>query len=210
VVIDLAAGTGKLTRRLLESGARVVAIEPLPEMRALLARTAPGAEPLDGTAERMPLAEASADAVTVGQAFHWFRAEPALAEIARVLAPAGALALVWNIRDLDDPLQAELNGLLAPYRRQAPSEHEQPWRAALAASPFFGPFELRSFAWDASSTAPELRERIASVSFVAALSPAEREALLDRVEQLARTRGEPFPFRYRTDVYVVERLAPPG
>ncbi len=114
VVVDLAAGTGKLTRRLVPSGARVVAVEPLPEMRAQLERIVPAADIVPGTAEELPLPDASADAVTVGQAFHWFDPEPAIAEIARVLRPGGALAPVWNIRDLSDPFQAELDELLLP------------------------------------------------------------------------------------------------
>jgi ubiquinone/menaquinone biosynthesis C-methylase UbiE len=88
VAVDLAAGTGKLSRRLVPSGARVIAVEPLDEMRAVLAREVPGAEAMAGTAEAMRLADASADAVTVGQAFHWFDAGRAVAEIARCFARA--------------------------------------------------------------------------------------------------------------------------
>ena len=83
-VVDLAAGTGKLTRELVRTGAEVIAVEPLAEMRAELP---PEATALEGTAEAIPLGDGSADAVTVAQAFHWFDAEPALAEIHRVLRP---------------------------------------------------------------------------------------------------------------------------
>jgi len=205
VVVDLAAGTGKLTRKLLESGARVIAVEPLPEMRAVLAAKARGAELLDGTAEELPLETGSVDALTVGQAFHWFDAERALGEISRVLRAGGWLALIWNVRDLSDPLQAALQELLAGFRRSAPSEHERPWRASIASSPFFGPGELRSFDWIQPHTASELAERIASVSFVAALEEGERDELLARVRALVAGVPEPFPFRYRTDVYTYLR-----
>lgn len=207
-VVDLAAGTGKLTRCLLRSGARVIAVEPLPEMRAVLVEAVPGIEVLVGTAEALPLADAAVDAVAVGQAFHWFDPEPAVAEIARVLRPGGALALVWNVRDLSDPLQQALQELVAPYRQRAPSEHEQPWKAAFAGSASFGPVELSSFPWEQPSTAAGLVDRFASVSFIAALQERERAALLERVRGLAAGLAEPFAFRYRTDVYVYARTPP--
>jgi len=206
VVVDLAAGTGKLTRRLVPTGAGVVAVEPLAEMREQLAQVVPGAEALDGTAEALPLEQASADAVTVGQAFHWFDPAPAAAEIARVLRPEGALALVWNIRDLSDPLQKRINDLLQPVRRDTPSEHEQPWRAVLEASALFGPAEKRSFAWVQSHTTDELADRIASVSFFARLEPAAREELLAQVRAEVEELPQPFDFHYRTDVLVFPRL----
>jgi SAM-dependent methyltransferase len=205
VVVDLAAGTGKLTRRLVPSGARVVAVEPLAEMRALLAPAAPSAEIVSGTAEALPLETASADAVTVGQAFHWFDAAPAVAEIARVLRPGGALAPIWNIRDLDDPLQERINELLLPHRRDTPSEHEQPWRAVLAASPDFGEVEEASFPFAHRLTTAELLDRIASISFVARLEPGVREELLAQVRDAVEGPPQPFAFRYRTDVHVFRR-----
>jgi ubiquinone/menaquinone biosynthesis C-methylase UbiE len=96
VVIDLAAGTGKLTADLTLRFERVIAIEPLAEMRERLAQAAPVAEALEGTAERMPVPDASADAVFVAQAFHWFNGRRALEEIARVLRAGGGLGLLWN------------------------------------------------------------------------------------------------------------------
>ena len=91
-ILYVIAGTGKLTRLLVPSGARVIAVEPLAEMRAVLEQAVPAAEVLDATAESLPLADASVDAVTVAQAFHWFDAERALAEIARIVRPGGALS----------------------------------------------------------------------------------------------------------------------
>ena len=102
-VLDLAAGTGKLTRQLVPLGARIVAVEPIDAMRAELERAVPAVEALAGTAEAIPLPDGSVDAVTCAQAFHWFRADEAVREIRRVLRPGGGLALLWNGRDLDDP-----------------------------------------------------------------------------------------------------------
>ena len=114
VVIDLAAGTGKLARQLVLSGARVVAVEPLAEMRSLIPE---GIEALDGTAEAIPLPDDFADAVTVAQAFHWFDAEAALREIERVVRPGGSLALVSNRRAL-----GAFDEVLARHRAHPPLE----------------------------------------------------------------------------------------
>ncbi|MCU1502912.1 MAG: methyltransferase, partial [Ilumatobacteraceae bacterium] len=98
-VLDLAAGTGKLTRALVDRGCEVVAVEPLANMRAQLADVLPAVALLDGTAEAIPLPDASIDSVFVGQAFHWFDQPAALAEIHRVLRPGGGLGLIWNDED---------------------------------------------------------------------------------------------------------------
>ena len=96
VVLDLAAGTGKLTRQLVARFARVIAVEPLDGMRAVLERLVPEAEALDGSAEAIPLADEAVDAVFVGEAFHWFATDGDAREIARVLRPGGVLAILFN------------------------------------------------------------------------------------------------------------------
>lgn len=115
-VLDLAAGTGKLTRQLVARGFDVVAVEPGDEMRGVLERVVPEAEALSGTAEEIPLPDVSVDAVTVGQAFHWFEPGPAFAEIRRVLRPGGGFAFLWNRWDDADPLLGPADRLLAAIR----------------------------------------------------------------------------------------------
>jgi SAM-dependent methyltransferase len=201
-VVDLGAGTGKLTRLLVPTGARVVAVEPLPEMRAVLERVVPGIAAVEGTAEAIPLSDGAADAVTAAQAFHWFDPARALPEIHRVLRPGGRLGLIWNSRDLDDPLQARVEELISPYRETHPQQMSRSWRAPLSESPLFGPAEEFSVHWDQTLTREELAERVLSTSAIAALPEDERAPLLDRVRAVIGDRSEPFPFRYRTDVFV--------
>jgi SAM-dependent methyltransferase len=205
-VVDVGAGTGKLTRLLVATGAHVVAVEPVAEMRALIA----GAEVLDGTAEELPLPDATADAVTAAQAFHWFDLERALAEIHRVLRPDGCLALVWNSRDLEDPLQRAVEDLLAAHRSRVPAQRDGRWRAPLAASPLFGDGESRRFRHEQRFTVDDLCDRVASTSFVAAMPWEERATILAQVRDLARDLPEPFSFPYVTEVHVFPRTGDRG
>lgn len=205
-VVDVGAGTGKLTRLLPASGARVIAVEPIEEMRALICVDEDtGVEVLDGTAEALPLADGSADAIVAAQAFHWFDQARALPELHRVLTAEGRLGLIWNSRDLDDPLQKALEELLRPRRRRATDQQGGAWRPPLEASPLFGRIEEASFPFAQSFTADDLCARVGSTSFVAAATPHERDELLARVRSLTVGLEEPFPFRYRTEVYVVPR-----
>ena len=200
-IVDLGAGTGKLTRLLVPSGARVVAVEPIPEMRALI----DVGEPIDGTAEAIPMADGSAALVTVAQAFHWFDLDRALPEIHRVLRPGSSLALVWNMRDLDDPVQRGVEDLLAAHRGRLTAQREGRWRAPFAASPLFGEVQTGTFRYEQQFTADDLVARVSSTSFVAAMDEAERRPLLDDVRALVAGREEPFPFPYVTEVLVSSR-----
>jgi SAM-dependent methyltransferase len=200
-VLDLGAGTGKLTRALLETGARVVAVEPGDAMRAELERAAPGAEALCGSAEEIPLPDGSVDAITVGQAFHWFRHDVAIPELHRVLRAGGGVALVWNSRDPDELVHREIGALLAPFvpPDRPPSED---WARQLADSDLFGPLEERRFSFVQELDADALAERIASVSFVAAAPPEARRELDRRLRQVAESLGGRVDFPYVTAAYV--------
>jgi SAM-dependent methyltransferase len=206
VVLDLAAGTGKLTARLVGTGATVIAVEPVDEMRAALERKLPGVDARSSTAEAVALPDASVDAVTVGQAFHWFRGAEALSEIHRVLRPGGRLGLVWNLRDETVPWVAGLTGIMEPHRGSAPRAASGAWREAFERTALFGPLEEATFRHVHRLTPEGVVARVASVSFVAALGEEERAAVLRSVrEVLARdpdTRGRAeVELPYRTDVY---------
>jgi SAM-dependent methyltransferase len=196
-VLDLGAGTGKLTRALLDTGARVVAVEPGDAMRAELERTAPGAGALRGSAEDIPLPDASVDSIAIGQAFHWFRHDVAIPELHRVLRPGGGVALIWNSRDPAHPVHQEIGELIGPFippDRQASEESSR----ALDESELFGPLEERRFAFVQTLDADLLAERIASVSFVAAAPPDARRELDDQLRGLARRLGGRVDFPYVT------------
>lgn len=209
-VLDLAAGTGKLTRLLVPSGADVVAVEPVAAMRDRLVQLLPDIEVHDGTAEALPLPDASVDVVTSAQAFHWFDPPAALAEIARVLRPGGHLFLVWNEWDRDCAWTAEWGDMLARGELERPYDHyvdvdyaavvEQA-RPGLFTS--VGTFRHR---WEQACDEELLLARSASVSVVAALPEDQRQEVLDRVRDLVRTHEDLagrawFPTPYVTNTF---------
>lgn len=200
-VLDLAAGTGKLTRALAARGLDVTAVEPLAEMRAAIG---PPARALAGTAEAIPLPEASVDGVTVAQAFHWFDGDRALAEIHRVLRPGGVLALIWNRRRIADRVQRELEALLAPHRGEVPTERGEAWRAAFDRTALFGALREERFHNEQVVDADGLADRVASISFVAALDQGAHDALLGEVRGLAR--DGPVTLRYVVRLELATRV----
>lgn len=204
-VVDLGAGTGKLTRLLLPTGARVVAVEPLAGMRTELERAVkPDSHQLevrDGTATAMPLAHESADAVVAAQAFHWFATEEALAEIARVLRPGGGLGLVWNVRDVSVPWVARLTELLEPYAAAVPRHRSNDWKRVFEATDRFSPLEERRFPHLQVVDPQSIRDRVGSISFVASLPDDESRAVVDAASALVASQPAPVTLPYDTEVY---------
>ena len=197
-VVDLGAGTGKLTRSLVALGHRVTAIEPLPEMLELLPAAAPGAFAILGNAEIIPLPDASADVVTAAQAFHWFDHAVALPEIARVLRPGGRLALVWNTRDDREPWVAKLSATIG-----SESIDRGDAEGPIEASGLFGPVEKTTFPWVQRLDRATLRDLVLSRSYCAAKPPAERDAILVEVERLfdEHASGGVIELPYVTECY---------
>lgn len=208
-VLDLAAGTGKLTRLLVATGAEVVAVEPVSEMRRRLRENVPLALVLDGTAEKIPLPDGSVDAVTVAQAFHWFDPEVALKEIAWVLRPGGGLALLWNTRDTRVPWVAELERLIEWDQRgesRVPYTTEVDWAARLAGidSPF-GPVERYDTTYVQPMDPDTLVARVLSTSYIASQPTAERDRLAAEVRAIVADLGDSFELPYETVVYWTRR-----
>jgi SAM-dependent methyltransferase len=176
-VLDLAAGTGKLTRPLAAAGLRVVAVEPSERMRELLAAAVPRALVLAGSAEKIPLADGAVDAVVVGQAWHWFDLTLAVPEIARVLVRDGTLGLAWNVRDESEPWVAALGRIMHQHSGQvidtAPDIGEP-----------FGLAERMEIRWSRVMTRADILDMVASRSYVITMPDRERDELLGDVADL--------------------------
>jgi SAM-dependent methyltransferase len=180
-VLDLGAGTGKLTRQLRDRGLDVIAVEPSGGMREQLASAVPGVAVHAGSAEAIPLPDHSVDAVLVAQAWHWVDRGRAVPEVARVLVPGGRLGLVWNIRDEREDWVAELGLIL-----HDPGEHPRADRGIIG--PPFGPVEHCDVEWAHRLSRDELIDLAASRSYVITMPDQERAAVLAGVAQLADRR----------------------
>lgn len=202
VVLDLAAGTGKLTRQLVIRFDRVIAVEPLAGMRAVLERVVPEVEALKGTATEIPLESSSVDAVFVGEAFHWFASDDAVREIVRVLRPRGVLAIVFN--QLDGEFEPPLpEAFWEAYRAGAIEKPpEQTVRTGLWRAPFPGPFQPfteQSFPNPVELDREGILAQAASWSMIAALPEPERTRLLTQLSDLVPEQVYRHPLR--TDLY---------
>jgi SAM-dependent methyltransferase len=199
-VLDLAAGTGALTRPLLEAGLEVVAVEPVAEMRAALPRQV---RALEGTAEAIPLAAEEVDAVVVGQAFHWFDGDAALPEIHRVLRPEGLLALFWNRRVDDDPVNRAIDRIVDPHRAGTPTHRYDAWRAAFERTCLFLPLSEHELPNEQRLDADGIAARVGSISFIAALDEPERRRVVEEARAIAGEGTVTVP--YRTEVQMWRR-----
>lgn len=177
-VLDLAAGTGKLSRSLVAAGHDVVAVDPSEGMLAHLRAALPDVEARTGTAEAIPLDDESVDVVVVAQAFHWFDAPPALRDIARVLRPGGWLGLVWNDRDEATAWVAALSRVIGS---EDSMQRDLDPPAEVARSGLFDPAESAEFRHEQQLDRTALLELVASRSYVAVRTPAEQVDILAKV-----------------------------
>ncbi len=187
-VIDLGAGTGKLTAGLARCVDTVIAVEPLDAMRARLAKSLPQVSVVAGVAEEIPLPDGRVGAVFAGEAFHWFANPTALGEIRRVTRPGGGLALLWNLACVDswdEPWVAEFGELIERHRPTdwRPYSSGQ-WRVALSADPKLGALQERAFPHVHHQTRTELLAMIRSWTWMAALDATELSAAMDEFSAL--------------------------
>jgi SAM-dependent methyltransferase len=190
IAVDLGAGTGKFTRLMTQTGADVTAIEPVAAMLERLKSDIPAVRALPGTAQHIPLPDSSVDAVICAQAFHWFASVESLAEIRRVLRPGGVLGLIWNIRDDSIPWVAELTRIMSPFEGDAPRYYRSEWRHVFPARGFA---ELHANTYPHAHIGPPeqvIVDRVASVSFIAALKDTTRARVLDQVRALIAATPE--------------------
>jgi ubiquinone/menaquinone biosynthesis C-methylase UbiE len=211
LVVDLAAGTGQLARRFAKMGVGVLAVEPASNMRAILEANLPGVQAVSGLAEQIPLEDARADAVVVGNAFHHFDPERSVGELRRVLRAGGALALFWARAE-------EPEGPIAPIMREVEAAAVERARASSAIVRAyrswiepperivgFTPFEIRSFPTTHALPSSRLADLFATSSDVASLAPADREDLLERIRRLAATLPPTLELPARSEVQLCFR-----
>lgn len=187
-VLDLGAGTGRLTAALLARGLDVVAVEPDPAMLARLRAELPGADAREGSAEAIPLPAGSVDAVLVGQALHWFDLDRATPEMARVLRPGGVLAGLWNGADPDAGWPHELATVAGSVH--PPNPRGAGLDVAMPGEPFFGPAERADVRWRRPMTVESYLADVATHSWALTAVPAERDAAFARMRSYLAARPE--------------------
>ncbi|KAJ3152418.1 hypothetical protein HDU86_005598 [Geranomyces michiganensis] len=213
-VLDLAAGTGKMTRLLQPYNfSRLVAVEPAQGMREQFAKVVPGVEILDGTSTAIPLPDATCDAVIVAQAFHWFATMETLEEIARVLKPGGACALVWNL-EANVGISGRLRALYEPYEGGTPQYRLGLWKEVFEkraedVARLFGPVQTHVVEHNVEWTEDETWMRVLSKSYVSCLEARDQEVLESKIRETLREPGLPWrekdggrrvmDFPYQTD-----------
>ena len=200
-VLDVGAGTGKLTRGLAALGFRVVAVEPGAPMLEQLRAAVPEAEALDGAAESLTLPDASIAAAFAGQAYHWFDRDRAVPELHRVIRAGGGLTLLWNWWDERDPLQREL-GAIVGYAGHRPYADE-----ALPGAPWFREVG-RTVVESAQESSPDgVTSHLATTSMFLTMDADERERRLAEVRGVASRYGDRFSMPRRTYVFAFERVS---
>jgi SAM-dependent methyltransferase len=199
-VLDVASGTGKLTRCLVAAGARCVAAEPSASMRASFASILPDVPQVGADATHLPFATSTFDAVTVAQAFHWFAGTEAVVEFARVLRPGGGLGLIWNERDESDPLVAELTRI-SRWDQHQPYPVGRDFGTVIDAAGRFGPVTRTRFHFVQLLDRTSFVEQVASRSYIVVLPEDRRRAILDGVAALADSLEEPIELPYLVDLF---------
>jgi SAM-dependent methyltransferase len=215
-VLDLGAGTGKLSATLIALGAEVIAVEPDPAMLAELRRLLPSVRALGGSAEAVPLPDASVDAVLAGNAMHWFDMDVAGPEIARVLVPGGVLAGLWNVMDDRVGWVAGLEQV-SPSAAIGPRDTFRNWRASTAGMHLsnvgiacFDSPEQAEFPHGQTRTGDSLVATLATRAGMLVMPERERELTLDRIRAYLASRPETargeFTLPMLTGVLRVRRL----
>ena len=206
-VLDLGAGTGKLSRALVDAGFDVVAVEPLDDMRALLTEAVGADRVLPGTAEAIPLPDASVDAVTMADSFHWFDERPAIEEIRRVLRPRGGAAVLWTAPSWLGEWTHELGSAVAKIRADHPMTSNRGAVEPFAEAGGFAPVRNVSVDAERESDRAAILAYIASWSWVGALPEQERSRVLEDADALLQRHGvEHLHHAVHTEIFLTHLL----
>lgn len=200
MVVELGAGTGILTRALIDRGAEVIAVEPVDAMRSALLADHPEVDVRDGTAEAIPVGDGMAAAVVIGQSFHWFRHGEALYEAARVLQPGGHLVTMWNVRDESVPWVAAYTSVVDRYEADTPRYRTMAWRQAIDEDPRFAFVEEWAVDNPQPSDPDKVVARALSTSFIATLGPAEQRQVSKELRTIVAPLGDRFDYPYRSEL----------
>ena len=206
LVADVGAGTGIFTAQLVDAGVEVVAVEPVAEMRDLLAVRLPAVTVLAGTAENLPLEEGAVHTVVAAQSFHWFDHARALDEIHRVLRPGGFLVTVWNVRDESVSWAAAYNSVQERYEDDTPRHHSMVWRRAIDEDVRFGPVGDWSVDNAQPSTVEGVVGRFLSTSFIAALPADEQNRVAREIRNIVAPYGPTLDFPYRSELQAWQKI----
>lgn len=211
MVVDLGAGTGKFTKLIIPYSDNVIAIEPVEGMRNKFSSLYPEIKMLNGSAEKIPLEDKSADVVFVAQAFHWFNGPKALQEIYRVLKPKGRLGLIWNARDESKTWVAEMTRIIDPHEGGAPRYKSMNWKQAFDSTTLFSKLKFQHFNYIQVGDVETIVDRVGSISFISALPTDDKSRVLNQVRAMVTTHPETknlleIKLPYRTDVYWCERV----
>jgi SAM-dependent methyltransferase len=204
-VADVGAGTGKLTRLLMPSGARVSAVEPVAGMRAQLARELPDVAAIDGTAESMPFDDGALDAVTAAQAVHWF-GEGAARELARALRSGGMIGIVYNRRDATQRVHRTISAARQRVAEGAPSYASGEWRTRFERCDQLVDEGLHAFPWSFELPHVAVLDQVGTLAPIAALDDAARRAVLDEMVAALAGESDPIELRYTTEVTLWRRV----
>lgn len=208
-LLDVAAGTGKLSRALADTGGRVAAVEPVEAMRRVFRQRRAGTWLLGGSPHALPFRDAAMDAAAIGNAFHAFADVRTLREIHRVLKPGGRLGLIWNERDASVPWVGELMSTFEQYRGDAPLYRDGAWMDAFDRFGRFRAVTRRVFPFQQTGNLDLFLDSLSSISYVASLPRPEREFLLSEATRVIRSRPAAssvgaVSMPYRCDIYIYE------
>lgn len=207
-VLDLAAGTGKLTRDLVTRAGLVEAVEPIEAMRQQFRRVS-GVDAKDGIAESIPAQDHAFDAVFVGQAFHWFDPDTSIPEIHRVLLPNGSLTLMWNTRDKSDPIMRQLWELIDTHGKEIPKYRKRKQTDGLPPTKLFNEIARRKFPNPHPMTIQQMLTRVSSTSYIAVLPKSKKQSLLKEAEDLLVPHldgDSALVAKYLTEVFCYRRM----
>ncbi len=209
-VVELGAGTGKLTSELVARGLQVIAVEPVAHMAAELSVRLPEIQVLRASADATSLPNGWAEAVLAAQSFHWFATREAVQEIRRVLRPRGWLVLLWNRRDQGHPVWQAVTELIEPLRGDEPTHEGDRWRSALSAGSGFGELTHHRFTHRVAASREGLEDRVLSISYVACRPPEVQRRIRAELQSIwsSRLSGlEEVRLPYHTDVFLARALA---